>query len=130
MPADMPFDFSVLPEVAATAFRDQTETMRKMLKGVEEMRSLRRSDLEIGTSPKELVYQDGHLRMFRYVPVLPPERLLTPVLIVYSLVNRYDMIDLQPDRSIARRLLELGADLYVIDWGYPTLRVASSHSSS
>jgi polyhydroxyalkanoate synthase len=30
------------------------------------------------------------------------------------------MIDLQPDRSLVRRLLERGADLYVIDWGYPT----------
>ena len=78
MPAETPFDFSVLPDAAASAFRDQSETMRKMLKGVDEMRNLRRSDLEIGTSPKELVYQDGHLRVFRYAPVLPPERLLAP----------------------------------------------------
>src|SRR5258706_4729837 len=29
------------------------------------------------------------------------------------------MMDLQPDRSLIRRLLELGLDLYLIDWGYP-----------
>jgi polyhydroxyalkanoate synthase subunit PhaC len=120
MPAEQSFDFESLPGQAARAFRDQSETMRKMLKGVDEMRNLRRADLEIGTTPKELVYQDGRLRLFRYVPVLPPERRLPPLLIVYSLVNRYDMIDLQPDRSIVRRLLDFGADLYVIDWGYPS----------
>jgi polyhydroxyalkanoate synthase len=120
MPAETPFNFSLLPEAAATAFHDQSETLRKTLKGIEEVRRLRASDLEIGTAPKEVVYQDGHMRVFRYVPVLPPERLRSPLLVVYSLVNRYDMIDLQPDRSIARRLLALGVDLYVIDWGYPT----------
>ncbi|GAC1446970.1 MAG: class III poly(R)-hydroxyalkanoic acid synthase subunit PhaC [Vulcanimicrobiaceae bacterium] len=77
-------------------------------------------DLEIGTSPKELVYQDGHVKLYHYVPARAAEKLLAPLLIVYSLVNRYDMIDLQPNRSIVRRLLEHGADLYVIDWGYPT----------
>jgi polyhydroxyalkanoate synthase len=30
------------------------------------------------------------------------------------------MLDLQPDRSLVRKLLEQGVDLYVIDWGYPT----------
>jgi len=34
-------------------------------------------------------------------------------------VNRPYMMDLQPDRSLIRRLLELGIDVYLIDWGYP-----------
>jgi polyhydroxyalkanoate synthase len=29
------------------------------------------------------------------------------------------MMDLQPDRSIIRRLLDLGIDVYLLDWGYP-----------
>ncbi len=43
-----------------------------------------------------------------------------PVLIVYALVNRQYMLDIQPDRSIVRNLLQHGMDLYIIDWGYPT----------
>jgi len=43
-----------------------------------------------------------------------------PVLIVYALVNRQYMLDIQPDRSIVRNLLQRGMDLYIIDWGYPT----------
>jgi polyhydroxyalkanoate synthase len=33
---------------------------------------------------------------------------VAPVLIVYALVNRPYMMDLQPDRSLIRRMLELG----------------------
>jgi polyhydroxyalkanoate synthase len=41
------------------------------------------------------------------------------VLIVYALVNRPYMVDLQEDRSIVRSLLDGGLDVYLIDWGYP-----------
>ena len=115
-----PLDYSKLPELAASAFREQGDAFRKMRAGMDELRNLRRDDLAIGTSPKEVVYRDGHVKLLHYVPTRPSADLAPPLLIVYSLVNRYDMIDLQPDRSIVRRLLDLGADLYVIDWGYPT----------
>jgi poly[(R)-3-hydroxyalkanoate] polymerase subunit PhaC len=42
-----------------------------------------------------------------------------PVLIVYALVNRPYMADLQKDRSLVRGLLSGGLDVYLIDWGYP-----------
>ena len=120
MTANAPLDFFALPELAAKAFYEQGEAFRKMRAGLSELRNLHRDDLEIGTSPKDVVYRDGHVELLHYVPVRAAEDLAAPLLIVYSLVNRYDMIDLQPDRSIVRRLLDLGADLYVIDWGYPT----------
>lgn len=120
MTAKVPLDFFALPELAAKAFHEQGEAYRKMRAGVDELRNLRREELEIGTSPKDVVYEDGHVKLLHYVPARAKAELAPPLLIVYSLVNRYDMIDLQPDRSIVRRLLERGADLYVIDWGYPT----------
>ncbi len=43
----------------------------------------------------------------------------TPLLIVYALVNRPSMMDLQEDRSLIRGLLAQGLDVYLIDWGYP-----------
>jgi len=42
-----------------------------------------------------------------------------PLLIVYALVNRPYMVDLQENRSLVRNLLALGMDVYLIDWGYP-----------
>lgn len=42
-----------------------------------------------------------------------------PVLLVYSTVNRPDLLDLSPRRSMVRRLLEAGHDVYLVDWGRP-----------
>jgi polyhydroxyalkanoate synthase len=42
------------------------------------------------------------------------------VLIVYSLIGRHTMTDLQEDRSLVRNLLGLGVDLWVVDWGNPS----------
>jgi len=42
-----------------------------------------------------------------------------PLLVVYALINRETMLDLQPDRSVVKTFLEGGVDLYMVDWGYP-----------
>jgi len=64
------------------------------------------------------VYREDKLTLYHFRPIAPSAE-LPPVLIVYALVNRPYMMDLQPDRSLIRRLLELGLDVYLIDWGYP-----------
>lgn len=76
-------------------------------------------DIAVGETPQELVYQEDKIRLFRYTPV-KTQLHRPPVLISYALVNRYYMLDLQPDRSVVKFLLEQGHDLYVIDWGYPS----------
>jgi polyhydroxyalkanoate synthase len=40
--------------------------------------------------------------------------------VVYALINRETMLDLQPERSVVKNFLEAGIDLYMIDWGYPS----------
>ena len=121
MASDARFAFeSLFPALGEAALREQSEIMHKALKGAQVLSEMRRSDLDGSTTPKELVYSDGHLRLFHYLPARAGAALLPPILIVYSLVNRYYVIDLQPDRSLVRRLLDFGADLYVLDWGYPT----------
>lgn len=42
-----------------------------------------------------------------------------PLLVVYSLVNRPDILDLTPQRSLLRQLALRGFPLYLVDWGYP-----------
>jgi len=73
---------------------------------------------QFGCSEKEAVYAENKLTLYHYRP-LAPRLNVAPVLIVYALVNRPYMMDLQPDRSLIRRMLELGLDVYLIDWGYP-----------
>ena len=71
-----------------------------------------------GCSEKDAVYHEDKLTLYRYRPLAASAN-LPPILIVYALVNRPYMMDLQPDRSLIRRLLEQGLDVYLIDWGYP-----------
>ncbi|RXL82188.1 class III poly(R)-hydroxyalkanoic acid synthase subunit PhaC, partial [Citrobacter sp. AAK_AS5] len=56
--------------------------------------------------------------LYRYQPRMA-EPHPVPLLIVYALVNRPYMMDLQEDRSLIRGLLDAGLDVYLIDWGYP-----------
>ena len=92
------------------------ETNRKLVKGMEMLMNI--SDLDTGTTPRDLVYQEDRMRLFHYRPLVDKPSAV-PLLITYALVNRPYMMDLQEDRSLVRRLLEHGQDLYIIDWGYP-----------
>jgi polyhydroxyalkanoate synthase len=71
-----------------------------------------------GCSDKEEVWRYGKLRLYRYRSIAKPAG-AAPLLIVYALVNRPYMMDLQEDRSLIRGLLTQGLDVYLIDWGYP-----------
>ena len=71
-----------------------------------------------GCSDKEEVWRSGKLRLYRYRAIAKPND-AAPILIVYALVNRPSMMDLQEDRSLIRGLLAQGLDVYLIDWGYP-----------
>ena len=75
-------------------------------------------DIEVGVSPKEVVYQEDKLVLYRFKPRTKKQNPV-PVLIVYALVNRPYMADLQDGRSIVQGLLDAGLDIYLIDWGYP-----------
>ena len=75
--------------------------------------------MAIATTPKDAVWRQDKVTLYRYRPVTE-QKVKTPVLIAYGLVGRYTMADLQEDRSLVRNLLNLGVDLYVVDWGNPS----------
>jgi polyhydroxyalkanoate synthase len=95
-------------------FADKGE---KVKKGYDTLASI--TEVEVGATTKELVFQSEKIKLFKYHRDTPATY-KTPVLISYALVNRHDMLDLQPDRSFIKNLLGMGLEVYVIDWGYPT----------
>lgn len=112
----MPFPFHLSPE---ETLRELTELNRKVAAGIDNLSRLREEDLQVGVTPKEEIYREDNVVLYRYTPMV--ERPFPiPVLIVYALVNRPYMVDLQEDRSLVRNLLKLGLDVYLIDWGYPS----------
>ena len=95
---------------------DLTELQGKLTHSLQALQAA--SAVTFGCSEKDAVYHEDKLTLYRYRPLAASAN-LPPVMIVYALVNRPYMMDLQPDRSLIRRLLELGLDIYLIDWGYP-----------
>ena len=93
------------------------ELSEKTIRGLQTISTIEKID--VGTAPKELVFEEDKLQLYHYVQE-GPITCKVPVLIVYALVNRQYMLDLQPDRSLVRKLLQKGLDIYIIDWGYPT----------
>ncbi|GAB6844339.1 polyhydroxyalkanoate synthase [Methylorubrum rhodinum] len=91
---------------------------KRIAEGTKLFGEVRDEAVQIGTTPKDLVWSQDKVRLYRYRP-LAESRGLPPVLIVYGLIGRYTMADLQEDRSLVRNLLNLGLDLYVVDWGHP-----------
>jgi polyhydroxyalkanoate synthase len=73
--------------------------------------------VDVATAPKDVVWEDGKVKLFHFRRDTKAKA-KTPVLVVYALVNRWEMMDLQPNRSFIRKLVEEGMDVYVIDWGY------------
>ena len=76
---------------------------------------------DVASTPYEIVYQEDRVKLKHYFRSEAAEsKIQTPLLVVYALINRETMLDLQPDRSVVKNFLQDGIDLYMIDWGYPT----------
>src|SRR5215510_2253301 len=101
------------------ALRETTSLAEKIVRGTELFSKLRGDDVAIATTPKDEVWRQDKVTLHHYRP-LAEKKVPTPVLIVYGLIGRYTMADLQEDRSLVRNLLKLGLDLYVVDWGNPS----------
>ena len=93
------------------------ETNQKLMKSFDTLKEI--SEVEIATSPKTEVYAEDKLKLYHYDRETPAT-VKTPIIIIYALVNTYKMLDLQPDRSYVKSMLENGFDVYLIDWGYPS----------
>ncbi|MEN6373863.1 MAG: class III poly(R)-hydroxyalkanoic acid synthase subunit PhaC [Smithella sp.] len=76
---------------------------------------------EAAVTPFEIVYAEDRIKLKHYSRSETAEnKLKTPLLVIYALINRETMLDLQPDRSVVQTFLKSGIDLYMMDWGYPT----------
>lgn len=74
---------------------------------------------DIATTEYEVVYQEDRMKLKYYRPPKGP-KYNYPLLVVYALINRETMLDLQPGRSVVERFLKEGLEVYMIDWGSPT----------
>jgi poly[(R)-3-hydroxyalkanoate] polymerase subunit PhaC len=80
---------------------------------------LQELDTGIAQTPYDIVYEEDRVKLKYYQPNQAP-KLRRPLLVVYALINRETMLDLQPGRSVVKIFQDSGIDLYMVDWGYPS----------
>jgi polyhydroxyalkanoate synthase len=103
--------------VMETMMKEHRTVQQKLLKGFENMIQIK--TLEDGVTPAEVVYREDKMQVLHY-PAQGEDICPVPLVIVYALVNRQYMMDIQDNLSLFRKLTGQGLDLYVIDWGYPS----------
>lgn len=93
----------ILEDILAEQFRSYTRMLSFILS----------THLPIDASGYDVVYSKGKVRLLHYRGGKG-----YPILIVYAMINRYHIMDVSKDKSVVRRLIEGGLDVYMLDWGH------------
>ena len=93
-------------------YSKRLETCRKTL-------HLAGKTIKVGTTPNEVLYETRNYALLHYRP-MTSKTFPTPILVVYALMNKSYILDLQPGKSWIQNLLRQGFDVYLIDWKSPS----------
>jgi polyhydroxyalkanoate synthase len=72
---------------------------------------------DLGATPHTVAWTENKWRLLRFSPAR--RKFATPVLLIPSLINRWYVLDLGPERSFIEWLVAQGHEVYCIDWGTP-----------
>jgi polyhydroxyalkanoate synthase len=96
---------------------EKTEAVKSRVQKASEV-LLSPLNTQLSTTPYEVVYEEDRVKLKYYKP--SKVKFKIPLLVVYALINRETMLDLQPGRSVVQSFLDSGLEVYMVDWGYPT----------
>jgi polyhydroxyalkanoate synthase len=75
--------------------------------------------IDVGNTPHKVIEETKAYKLLHYRPwVSKPVK--TPLLVIYALINKSYVLDLQQDKSWVRNLLRQGFNVYLVDWKTPT----------
>lgn len=77
-------------------------------------------NVKVGATPYDVTYREDKLTVRRYRSDVEQKH-ATPLLLVFALVNRPYILDLLPHKSVVQQFLRGGFDVFLIDWGVPTI---------
>jgi len=109
---------SAIAITPASVAKELDDARNKIARGMARLAEFSEDELAIATVPREELWREDMVRLYRCTPVVDNPHAV-PVLITYALVGRFQMIDLEADRSLVRKLLAQGFDVYFVDWGTP-----------
>lgn len=93
--------------------RNSHSKLATLLKNID-----RSGPIKIGVSRRTVEFQKNEMVLYKYKNIGATKN-NSPILLVYSLVNRPEIADLSSDRSLIKELCDLGFSVYLIDWGDP-----------
>lgn len=128
-----PSNFAMLnPEVVEATIESKGENLLKGLQNLLEdidrghgELAIRQADLNffklgenIATTPGKVVFQNEILQLIQYEPTT--EKVAkTPLLVIPPWINKFYILDLQPQNSFIKWMVEQGRTVFVISWVNP-----------
>jgi polyhydroxyalkanoate synthase len=123
----------LLKTTAATSGENLAKGMKMLAEDLEAGKSVllpRQTDpdafklgRDLAVTPGKVVYQNDICQLIQYEQTTPTVR-KRPLLIVPPWINKYYVLDLTPERSLIRWLVDKGHTVFVISWVNPDRRHA------
>jgi len=76
----------------------------------------------LATTKGKVIYQNDLIQLIQYDPVTEKVN-KTPVLVIPAWINKYYILDLQPENSVVRWMIEQGHTVFIVSWVNPDERL-------
>jgi len=116
------------PEAQAKLIESKGESLTKGLQHMlEDLRKGRISQSDesafevgknVGTAAGEVVYENELFQLIQYTPTTPTVR-ARPLLMIPPCINKFYILDLQPENSLVRYVVEQGNTVFMVSWRNP-----------
>jgi len=80
----------------------------------------------LAITPGKVVYQNTLMQLIYYTPT-QPNNFEVPLLVIPAWIKKYYILDLQPENSFIKWLVDLGYSVFVISWVNPDASLAEKN---
>jgi polyhydroxyalkanoate synthase len=122
------------PEAQAKLIETKGESLTKGLQHMlEDLRKGRISQTDesafevgvnVGTAPGQVVYENELFQLIQYSPATPTVR-ARPLLMIPPCINKFYILDLQPENSLVRYVVDQGNTVFMVSWRNPDKSMAN-----